>query len=147
MRDDDRRRRAASRLPNAPDDLALCLTVERGGGLVEDEQARLSEKGARDCDTLLLPARKLHAPFSDTGAVKGGQACDELMDMSASRSLLDFLGVVQAVDRDIGGDAVVQKQGVLRHDGDRLSESHRRHLVDRNPVEQDPTAVRLQEPD
>jgi hypothetical protein len=46
-------------------DLLLGQRIERRGGLVEDQQARLAHQRPRDRQPLLLAARQLHAALAD----------------------------------------------------------------------------------
>src|ERR1019366_8888633 len=45
------------------------LGVETRGGLVENQNAGVGQDGARDRDSLALPARQLHPAFADDGVV------------------------------------------------------------------------------
>ena len=53
--------------------------VDGAGAVVEDEDARIGEKGASDGDTLALSARKHHPTLADFGVVALGETCDEIM--------------------------------------------------------------------
>ncbi len=46
-------------------DLALALGVEGRGGLVEEQDRRVLQDGARDRDALALAARERHAALAD----------------------------------------------------------------------------------
>ena len=71
-------------------DLALGLGVERRGGLVEDQDARLLEDDAGDGDALLLAARQLEPALADHAVVAVGQRRDEIVDARVPRRLLDL---------------------------------------------------------
>ena len=47
----------------------LALVVQRAGGLVEDQDARLGDERPGDCDSLALAAREAAALFTDDGVV------------------------------------------------------------------------------
>ena len=55
----------------------LGLGVERRSGLVEDENGRVLEQGARDRDTLLFTAGQLEAAFADLSLISGREAPDK----------------------------------------------------------------------
>ena len=79
--------RAARGLLDEP----LRLGVERRGRLVEDEDRRVSEDGARNRHPLLLAAREAVAALADNRLVAIGERCDQLVDLRRAGGLLDLL--------------------------------------------------------
>ena len=69
--------------------LALGRGVDRGGGVVEDQHARVGEQRARDRQALALPARERQAALADARLDTVGQARDELVGLRAARGLFD----------------------------------------------------------
>src|SRR5271154_6227061 len=61
-------------------DHCLRFGVERTGGLVEDEDARVGEDGAGDGETLTLAARELHSALAHDSVVLLGKALSKLVD-------------------------------------------------------------------
>ena len=57
----------------------LGLGVERGGGLVEDQDRRVLQHRARDREPLALPGRELRAALAEQRVVALGQRGDELV--------------------------------------------------------------------
>src|SRR5690348_5787258 len=88
IRADDRRKavRDGQRGPVRRDLLELGLNqllrlgVERRGRLVEDEQPRRLENGARDRDALFFAAGELQSPLAHRRAVALGEARHEIVD-------------------------------------------------------------------
>ena len=56
----------------------LALGVQRAGGLVEQQQRRAAQDGARDGDALALAAGEPHAALAQGGVEAFGQAVEEL---------------------------------------------------------------------
>ena len=61
------------------EDHGLGLGVDRGGRLVEDQDRRVLDEGARHADALALAARELCAPLAELGLVAVRQARDEVV--------------------------------------------------------------------
>src|SRR5205085_1816314 len=55
------------------------LGIERRRSLVKDEDARISQYGPGDGDSLALPAGELYAAFADDGVVSVGKGFRELI--------------------------------------------------------------------
>ena len=72
-------------------DLALGVQVDVGGGLVEDQDARIDQQCARDADALALAARQALAAFADQRVVALRQAQDELVGMGRAGRGNDFV--------------------------------------------------------
>ena len=58
-------------------DLALGVGVDRGGGLVQDQDARVRKRSARDREQLALSLGETRAAFAEHGLVFFRQAFDE----------------------------------------------------------------------
>ena len=81
MRDGDRRAPLLEPRQRRLDE-PLADGVERGRGLVEDEDPRVLEEHARDRHALLLAARELVAALPHHGLVPLGQLADPIVDGS-----------------------------------------------------------------
>src|SRR5690606_41755766 len=89
--------------------------VERGGGLVEDEDARALEERPRDGDALLLAARELEAALADLRLVLLRQRLDEVVDVRGACRLDDFgVARLRAPVADVVEDGVAAEHRVLR---------------------------------
>jgi len=90
VRHDHRRAAADERLQRRLHEL-LALSVERGSGLVEEEDARVVDDGARDRDALLLPAAHLPAALSALRLVLVGEPADEAVRVRGAARLPHLL--------------------------------------------------------
>src|SRR4051812_38786311 len=88
--DDDRGAAVEEALEAALDRL-LGADVDVGGGLVEDEDARLGEEGAGEGDQLALPGRELYAALADFGVQALGQLGNELGGADGGDCRFDLL--------------------------------------------------------
>ena len=79
----------ASRRPGL--DRRLGGRVDRGGGVVEDQDARVGEQGAGDRHPLALAAGEGEAALADAGLVAVGQFADEAVGLGAPRRRFDLL--------------------------------------------------------
>ncbi len=61
-------------------DQILGLHIHAGGGVVEDQDARVEQEGAGDGDALLLAAGERDAALADPGVVAVGEAADEVVE-------------------------------------------------------------------
>ena len=62
-------------------DRRLGFVVDGAGGLVQDQDARVADDGARQGDALALPAGELLAALADLGVVAVGQGADEVVGL------------------------------------------------------------------
>src|SRR5205085_5646025 len=76
---DDERRPSREEQAEGALDLALGADVDRRGRLVEDEDARVGEEGARERDELALAEREARAALLELGLVLVLQPRDELV--------------------------------------------------------------------
>ena len=138
----DRQRRAVLRDPlEFRLDRLLRLRVERGRGLVEDQDARILEHGARDRDPLLFAARELEAALAHRRFIALRRADDELVDLRQLRGGDDI--VVRRAGAAVGDvvfDRVVEEHGILRDDADRRAHAVLAHRADVAPVDRDAPA-------
>ena len=93
--------------------------IERARGLVQQQDGRILEDGARDGDALLLPARQPRAAFAEEGVVAFRQPADELVRGRGARRGFD-LGVAGAgaAVADVLARARAEDHGLLRHETD-----------------------------
>ncbi len=114
-------------------DQPLALGIQRGGGLVEQQDARIGENGAGDGDALALAAGKFGAARADEGVIALGQRGDEIVGVGLAGGVLDFLeGCAGFAVFDVLADAAAEEQDFLRHDGD--LRAHGRQRQRRKPA-------------
>jgi hypothetical protein len=100
-------------------DFLLGLGIDRRGGLVEDQDARVDQQRAGDGDALALAARQALAAFADQRIVAVRQAQDEVVGMGGAGGGDDLLarGVGLAVG-DVLGNGAEEQEGLLQHQAD-----------------------------
>ena len=90
-------------------DFILGGAVDGAGRIVQDQDARVGEEGARQGQPLALPAGERDPAFANDGLVAFGERVDELiapgLPRAASRSLP---GCARFAKGDILGDATVR---------------------------------------
>ena len=91
--------------------------IERGGRLVEQQDRRVLEKGARDPDALPLADAEMTAAFADRAVVTCRQAADEFVGLRALRGLADLLvRRVRPAVGDVFADRGREEKRVLQDD-------------------------------
>ena len=146
VRDDQRRAPPGDPLERGLN-LALGEAVERRGRLVEHQNRRRLQNGARDGDALLLAAREFQAALADLRAVTLRQRANEGVDLRVLRRRLD-LRVARRVAAvaDVVEDRIVEQHGVLRNHADRRAQRSLRNGADILPIDGYPTRRWLIEP-
>ena len=105
-------------------DGVLALVVKGARGLVQNEDARVAQKHARDGDALLLAAGQPRAALAHERVVAVGQRADELVDVGLARRLLDFgLGGAGAAVGDVLPHRAAEQIHVLLHDADGVAQA------------------------
>lgn len=69
----------------------LALGVERAGCLVQEENHRVADQGARDGDALALPARQSQSSGPCLGVIAFGEGLDEGVDVGGSTGIYESL--------------------------------------------------------
>ena len=101
----------------------LRLGIKGRCRFIENDDRRILEEDASDGDTLLLPARKLHAALADLRLIAIRKLSDEIICCCQTCSLFDFLfGRVLTAIRDILCDGIPEEENILLHDTDLSSE-------------------------
>ena len=128
-------------------DRLLRFRVEGGGRLIEENDGRIAQKGARDGKALALPAGELQAALADDGGESRRQGFDEFRAMGGLGGGIDLriAGLGPTVAQILQHRAV--KQGdVLLHHGDGAAQALLRHLGDVLLVDKHMAAVGIVEP-
>ena len=119
---DDEGRAALHEVAEAVLDHRFGLGVERAGGFVEDEDARVGEDGAGDGETLTLAAGELDAALADDGVVLLGEALGELVYAGDAAGFHELLfGGVGTAEEDVFADGAVEEEGLLQDDAELLA--------------------------
>jgi hypothetical protein len=98
-------------------DQGFGLGVERTGGLVQDQDARVGEDGAGDGEPLTLAAGELDAAFADDGFVPVGEALGELVDAGDAAGFEELgFGGVWPGKQDVLANGSIKEEGLLQND-------------------------------
>ena len=128
------------------DDRLLGARVDARGRLVQDEDRRVAEHGARDGEELALAGAHGLRVAGEHGVVALRQRADEEVDMGRLSCGDDLLarGAGAAVG-DVLGHGPLEEPGVLEHHAKLLAQVAGAHLARVAAVERDVTAVDLVE--
>jgi hypothetical protein len=98
-------------------DAALGVQVDVGGGLVEDQDARVGDQRAGERDQLALAGGELRAALADLGVVAVRQLGDELLGADRRGGGADLLVLgVGAAEGDVLAHGAREQERLLRHD-------------------------------
>ena len=98
-------------------DQDLRRPVDVRGRLVEDQDARVGEQGARDRDQLALPGREPGASLAHVVVEAALEARDDAVDADRGRGARDVLVArVGLREADVVGDRAGEQERVLEHD-------------------------------
>ncbi len=142
---DDEDRRPRARLTQTGQDGLLDTGVDGGGGIVEDEQLGLADHGARQGDSLALTPREAGAALAHTGLEPIGQPLDEAGTLRDVQGAPDALVVVLDTERDVAADAVVEHEGLLRHERGDVADAAASHLTQVDAVDEHGARVGVDE--
>src|SRR5262245_10174738 len=94
--------------------LPLGFGIERGSGLVEEDDRRVLEQRACDCDALALAAGELQPMFSYGRVVSARERHDEIMRVSGLGGGNDLgFGGAQASERDVLAHRTAEQENIL----------------------------------
>ena len=97
-------------------DLGLVLHIQAGGGLIQQDDGGVLQKGPGDGDALAFPAGELGPVFPDGGVVALGQPADKLVAVGGFGGGKHFLvGGSVFAETDVFHHRVVKQYHVLKH--------------------------------
>ena len=143
MGDDDDGAALGHRAQVGLDDL-LALGIERGGRLVEDQDARLGDERAGDREPLALAARQIGAALLDHRVIALRHPRDELVcarHLGGGHDLVDRQRGVG--ERDVLAHRAVKQHVLLQHHADLAAEPRWVDLRDVDPIDQHAAVGRL----
>src|SRR5712664_2746482 len=112
--------------------------IERRGGLVEDQDARVFQQRAGYGHALLFPAGELQSALPDHGCIFFRQAFDQIVNVGGARGFHHFrVARFRPAIADVVEDGVVEQHRVLRHDVDRRAQARLLHVLYGNIVDKD----------
>ena len=134
---DHERGAAAHRLAQRLLDRLLGRGVDRGGGVVEHEDARVDHQRPRDRDPLALAAGERQPALADHGVVAVGQLGDEARRLRALGGPLDLLaGGVRPPVGDVVVDGGAEQERVVGDDADLRAQRVELDVADVGAVDQ-----------
>ena len=130
MRDDEDRA-ALHQLIHAALDDGLGAGVDGGGGLVQDHDRGIGDRGARDSEQLPLALREVGAVVRELGLVALGQTGNEIIRTGQARGFDALLvACVQPPVANVLHDGAGEEVGLLQHDAERAAQILLLDLVD-----------------
>src|SRR5215467_9182409 len=133
-----------ARMRSAPITLdhRLALRIHRGERLVEDENGRVTEEGARDGDALALAAGETHAALAHHRLIALGEARDELLGVGGARRRLELGGSrFRLAHAQVVLHGALEEIGVLAHHRDETAELIEGEIADVAAADGDAPAV------
>ena len=128
------------------EDARLDLRVDRGGGVVEDQQPRTAYEGAGEREPLALATGERGAALAQLGVDAVGQGGDEAVGLGgAQRGPHVGVGDVGA-ERDVAPDGVVEHEGRLGHERHVAGQRALAEALEVVPVDADPARVGVDQP-
>ena len=122
--------------------LQLGFGIERGGGLVEQDDRRILDQRARNGHALALAAGKLCPMFADRRVVAAREGHDEIMRIGALGGRDDLvLAGARFSEFDVFADRAAEQKRVLPDIGDVLAQRAARHLGDILLIDDDLAAL------
>ena len=120
---DDDHGAVAAQLDQGVLDGPLGLVVEGRGGLVEEQDGRVAQKGPGNGNALALATGELAAIGADPGGEAVGQLVDELHGVGGTGGGDDVgRGHIRPAIGDVGSDAVVEQHHLLPHPAQLLAQ-------------------------
>ena len=130
--------RCAHQIGKRGGDLGLAFGVERRGRLVEQQQRRIAQNGARDGDALALATRQRDAALADRRVESVRQRRDEGCGMGMLGGARDIgIGCAGSAEADIVAHRGREHHAVLRHQRDTRTQIRRIEIGERDAVERD----------
>ena len=119
-------------------DAQLGVGVDAGGGLIEDEDARVVSKGAGEVDELLLAGGERVTALEDGLVELAGQGVNEIEDIDVACCAAQ-VGVCDGVvaEADIFRDGAGEEKRILQNDGEVPAEFGEVVLAQVNAIDED----------
>ena len=123
-------------------DDGLAVGIERAGRLVENEDARIEDQGARDRQALPLPAGQVGRAFVDIGVVAARQTVDEFLGARHPRGAHDVVeGRISFGGGDVLADRAAEQEVFLQDHADAAAQMRNIVFADVDAVDLDQALV------
>ena len=112
------------------------MGVERRCRLVQQQDRRVLQNGARNRNPLFLPAGEFKAAFPHHGSVALRQFTNEFVDLGKPRRL-PYRSIVaaDAAIGDVVAHGIVEQHRILRNDADCGAQGRLGHIADILPID------------
>jgi len=145
VRDEDRRAALHDALEAAEDSL-LCVGIDAGECVVEDEDSGVADDGTRDGGALLLTAGEGEPTFADFGVEAFRKFEDLSTDVGDGGGFFDlFGGSFRCAECDVLADGFGEKECLLRDEADAFTQRGQSEVADGLAVDQDGAGGRIME--
>ena len=115
---------------------SVCVSTD-GQRVIEHQDARVANDGARNGRALLLPAGKRDAALAHQRAITLGKALDVVGDVGRLGSAADvFVGGILRSEGDVVANAVAEQERLLRNEADVGAQNLQRILANRPAIDQ-----------
>ncbi len=129
-------------LTEAGEDALFGVGIDRGEGVVEDEDARVADDGSGDGGALFLAAGESDSALANHGLEAAGELEDLVSDVGDGGGLFDLLGGgVRGAEGDVVADGVGEEEGLLRDEADVSAEGLEGEGADGAVVDEDGAGV------
>ena len=134
------------RLGEPRPDQRLGRRVDRGRGVVEDQDPRIDHECPGDREPLALAAGERDPALADHRVVAVGELLDEVMRLRCARGGLDeLLRHVGHAEGDVVADARREEERILRDDADLAAQRAPSHVAHVDAVDQHASLPRVVE--
>src|ERR1700685_477774 len=124
---------------------SLRLTIQRGGGFVQNQDRRIFQDGARNRDALAFSSGETYATLANHFVVTLGQRMDEVMRQSgAGCGFYFFEPNMRLAVSDVVANGVVKQNGFLSDDSHLLPQRSQRYIAHVEAVDEQASFGRVE---
>ena len=141
---DDQRRATDGELAQRLVDELFAVSIHGRRGFVEDQDRRVTQQGASECDSLTLASRKSMAAITNVGLQPVGQLSREVGHAGVFRGLFD-LGSrrSRATVGDVVGDSPIKEERLLCDDANLGTQVTQTGLAQINAIQANGSRLRV----
>src|SRR5689334_18831737 len=144
--DQDQRRGVVALRAHRRQDPRLDLGVDRGGGVVEDQQPRAAYQCTSQREPLALAAGQRGAALPEPRVQPVRKSRHEAVGLGSTQCLPNILVGHVLAEIDVAADRVVEEERGLRHQGDLTGKLSGREVAQVGAIDQHPPGVGVDQP-